>query len=88
MSFVFGSVVIPAIPPSPRAKELGRRLADTVRDFRQAHPEVSGLEIRQAMRLAETEVGAGVDVKLTMVLGFLAALAAAAGALWYMIMRR
>jgi hypothetical protein len=49
--------VVPASPPSPRAQELGRRLSEVVENFRREHSDMSGTEIRQAMRLAMGGVG-------------------------------
>ncbi len=46
-------------PPSPRAYELGRRLKETIDGFRQENPNITGTDIRQAMRLAQTGTGAG-----------------------------
>ena len=47
----------PVPPPSERARELGGKLAEAVRNFLQENPGVSALEIRQAFRLALTEIG-------------------------------
>jgi len=43
------------VPPpvaSPRARELGRELADVIEKYRREHPDVSGREVRQALRIA------------------------------------
>jgi hypothetical protein len=51
MSFV-PIVFIPPPPPSPRAQELARRLAELIEQFRSEHPDASGAEVRQALQLA------------------------------------
>ena len=48
---------VPAPPPSEKAHELGRKLAEVIRNFLQDNPGVSALEIRQAFQLALTEIG-------------------------------
>ena len=52
---------VPVVPslPSPRAEALGQRLAETIEQFRQQNPDLSGLEVRQAMRLAASRAGGG-----------------------------
>ncbi len=57
MSFV----PVVANPPaaSSRAHELGDRLSGTIDRFRHDHPNVSPAEIRQGLRLATREIGAG-----------------------------
>ena len=48
---------VPAPPPSEKAHELGRKLAEVIRNFSRDNPGVSALEIRQAFQLALTEIG-------------------------------
>ena len=48
---------VPAPPPSEKAHELGRKLAEVIRNFRRDNPGISALEIRQAFQLALTEIG-------------------------------
>jgi hypothetical protein len=46
---------VPYVPherPSPRAEELGKRLAETIDAYCREHPDLSGEEIRQAAHLA------------------------------------
>jgi LPXTG-motif cell wall-anchored protein len=52
---------VPIVPatPSPRAEALGQRLAETVEQFRQQNPDLSGLEVRQAMQIAISRAGGG-----------------------------
>ena len=46
-------------PPSPRARELADRLAKVLLEYEEAHPSVSGDEVRQAMRIALQVTRAG-----------------------------
>ncbi len=51
---------VPFVPPSlpsPRAEELGQRLTDAITQFRQQYPDTSGLDVRQAVRIALGRVG-------------------------------
>jgi hypothetical protein len=50
---------VPVIPatPSPRAEALGQRLAETIEQFRQQNPDLNGLEVRQATRIAVSRAG-------------------------------
>jgi hypothetical protein len=50
---------VPVVPqaPSPRAEALGQRLAETIEQFRQQNPDLSGLEVQQATRLAVSRSG-------------------------------
>jgi hypothetical protein len=52
-------VFVPIIPatPSPRAEALGQRLAETIEQFRQQNPDLSGLEVRQATQIAVSRAG-------------------------------
>jgi hypothetical protein len=50
-------IYVPAPPPSEKAHELGRKLAEVIRNFMRENPGISALEIRQAFRLALTEIG-------------------------------
>jgi len=54
-------VFIPVVPPtpSPRAEALGQRLAETIEQFRQRNPDLSGFEVRQATELAVARAGGG-----------------------------
>jgi len=49
---------VPAQTPSPRAQELGQRLALVIAEYQQNHPEVSGEEIRVATQIATGHVSA------------------------------
>jgi hypothetical protein len=65
---------VPPPPPSPRAQELGRRLRETVDEFKRDNPGLKGAEIRQAMHLGmqgQTEAGTRVAVGLALGLGLL-----------------
>jgi hypothetical protein len=50
---------VPVVPPtpSPRAEELGQRLAETIEGYRRQNPDLSGLDVRQALRLAAARAG-------------------------------
>lgn len=50
---------IPVVPatPSPRAEALGQRLAETIEQFRQQNPDLSGFEVRQATEIAVSRSG-------------------------------
>jgi hypothetical protein len=48
---------VPPHPPSPLAEELGQRLAETIEQFRQQHPDLSRADVMQAARIAITRSG-------------------------------
>lgn len=48
---------VPPRPPSPRAEELGQRLAETIEQFRQQHPDLDQTDVAQATRLAVSRAG-------------------------------
>ena len=50
---------VPVVPaaPSPRAEALGQRLAETIEQFRQQNPDLSGFEVRQATEIAVSRSG-------------------------------
>lgn len=48
---------VPPQPPSPQAEELGRRLAETIEQFRLQHPDLSRADVAQATRLAAARAG-------------------------------
>ncbi len=52
-------VFVPVIPatPSPRAEALGQRLTETIEQFRQQNPDLSGFEVSQATRIAVSRTG-------------------------------
>lgn len=65
--------------PSPRAQELGERLAEVVRDYQQRTPDLSATEIQQAMQVAwvrslPSAPGSGLRVVLAGLVGALALL--------------
>jgi hypothetical protein len=69
---------IPSSPPSPRAHELGRRLQETIDNFRRENPGTTGTDVRQAIGLAtrgESAANQSVLIALTaglVLLGLLA----------------
>lgn len=66
--------------PSPRAEALGQRLAETVEQFRQQNPDLSGLEVRQAARIAVSRAG-GASAARPVLVALAAAVAAMAAGL-------
>jgi hypothetical protein len=54
----------PPAPPSAEAQELGGHLADMIHAYQADHPEMSPLEVRQAVQLAQRAVGGGLDTKI------------------------
>ena len=73
---------VPVIPatPSPRAEALGQRLAETIEQFRQQNPDLSGLDVRQATQIAVSRSG-GAGAPPRVVLALVAAMAVAGLAL-------
>ena len=68
----------PPQPPSPEAQELGGHLANVINAYQADHPDMSPLEIRQAIRLARQSTG-GPNTKLlfkALAVGLLALFAA------------
>jgi hypothetical protein len=53
----------PPAPPSPEAQELGRHLTDVIHAYQADHPNMSSLEVRQAIQLAR-QTGGGTDAKM------------------------
>jgi hypothetical protein len=49
--------VVSPPPPSPRARELGRRLEEVIQTFRAENPGLSDSEIRQALALVTKGLG-------------------------------
>jgi hypothetical protein len=62
-------------PPSPRARDLGNRLAEVIETFQRQYPGTSPKDIRQAMRLA-TPGGGDLQKRKAVVAGVLAMLMA------------
>lgn len=54
MTFV--PVFTPPPAPSPRAIELGNRIAQQIREFRAIHPDLDGDDVSQAFRIASSLV--------------------------------
>ncbi len=48
--------VTPPPPPSPEAQELGGHLVDVIKAYQADHPNMSPMEVRQAVRLAQAAV--------------------------------
>ena len=73
-------VFVPVVPatPSPRAEALGQRLAETIEQFRQQNPDLTGLDVRQATQIAVTRSG-GASALPRALLAVVAGVAVAAG---------
>ena len=48
---------VPPPPPSPLAEELGQRLAETIEQYRQQHPDLDRADVLNATRLALARSG-------------------------------
>ena len=53
----------PPAPPSPEAQQLGQHLTDVIHAYQADHPNMSSLEVRQAIQLAR-RTGGGTDTKM------------------------
>ncbi len=53
----------PPAPPSPEAQELGQHLTDVIHAYQADHPNMTSLEVRQAIQLAR-RTGGGTDAKM------------------------
>ncbi len=69
MSFV--PVVVTPPPPSPQARELGKRLTDTIDRFSEENPSVSPAEIQQALSLATPSSGRSGALAIALLVGLL-----------------
>jgi len=55
-------MIVPVVPvivppePSRRAKDLGAKMAELIRIYREEYPDISMTEIRQAMAVAQSSV--------------------------------
>ncbi len=43
---------------SPRAQQLGRKIAETIEAYRREHGAVDGMELRQALKVAQEQTAA------------------------------
>lgn len=67
----------PPAPPSPEAQQLGQHLTDVIHAYQADHPNMSSLEVRQAIQLARRTAG-GTDAKMAikaLLLGLVALMA-------------
>jgi hypothetical protein len=78
MSFVPVTTIVPP-QPSARARELGRKIAVVIEEFRREDPGTTAIDVQQALQLARENAGANrvvpmvvVGVILLVVLGILA----------------
>jgi hypothetical protein len=73
---------VPYVPPpmpSPRAQELGQRVALTIAEFQQKYPDLSDEEIRQALATAASRSPSGEGRPAAPLAAIAAAVAVAAG---------
>jgi hypothetical protein len=73
---------VPMVPPqlpSPRAQELGQRVALTIAEFQQKYPDLSAEEIRQALEVAANRSPDRARPAAGGIVAAVAGLAAAAG---------
>jgi hypothetical protein len=80
----------PYVPPaqaSPRARELGHRLADVVREYRQRNPGTSRADIDHALRIAAAAAGGGSPRPSSVILVTALGLLVLLGALAFLLFR-
>lgn len=68
--------------PSPRARELSDQIAETIRGYRRAHPDLSGWDTRVALRLAARAEAHAAPPKLLILAAVVASLIGA-GLGWF-----
>ncbi len=78
---------VPPSQPSPRAQELGQRVALTVAEFRQKYPDLTDEEIRQALDSAAGSATSGGGRPVAALGAIAAAVAVAAGLGVYLFAR-
>ena len=79
-------MIVPYAPegtPSPRAQELGERLALIIAEYQQKNPDVSAEEIRVAAQIATGRITARRSAQPAVLAGVIAAAAALGGLLWF-----
>ncbi len=57
----------PPAPPSPEAQELGRHLTDVINAYQADHPNMSPLEVRQAIQLARRTGGTDANMAMKVI---------------------
>ncbi|MFB3908752.1 MAG: hypothetical protein ACE15D_10150 [Candidatus Eisenbacteria bacterium] len=56
---------VPIVPMGAgKASELAQRITALIEEYRREHPDVSGLEVRRALRTAERQTRARVDPRI------------------------
>jgi hypothetical protein len=78
---------VPPQSPSPRAQELGQRVALTIAEFRQKYPDLSDEEIREALLSAASPSSSGTDRPAAALGAIAAAVAVVAGLGVYLFAR-
>jgi hypothetical protein len=67
-------VYVPPPKPSPQAEELGQKMAELIRIYRESYSDLNMTEVKQAMGIAENDVRpdlGGRNPKMAMVMGLL-----------------
>jgi len=64
-------IVTPPPPPSPQAQELGRRVQALIEQFRMEHPDLSCLEVNQALQLARPRTTQSRTILVALLTGLL-----------------
>ncbi len=64
----------PQMPPSREAVELGERLTDLIESYQLDHPDMSALEVHQAVKMAQSQTTSGATTPAVKrgLIGFLA----------------
>jgi hypothetical protein len=71
---MFVPVIIPTQDASPHARELGRRIAALIRDYRLQHEDASSTDVHFALRIAAEETGGfGRGRRMALIAGVLVA---------------
>jgi hypothetical protein len=79
---------VPPAPPSPEVEDLGMRIADLVRTYRETRPQMSRHEVRQALGVAHRALhnelgGGGGSARSTAILAIFLGMGVFAGILAY-----
>jgi hypothetical protein len=81
---------VPYVPPpeaSPRARELGQRLGDVIRDFRQRYPDLNSGDVHMAFKIAMSSSGMDRTPQVRAILALAIGLAAALAGLAVFLLR-
>jgi hypothetical protein len=84
-------VYVPPPKPSPQAEELGQKMAELIRIYRESYSDLNMTEVKQAMGIAENDVRpdlGGRNPQMAMVMGLLLGFALLAGLLFFYMSQR